>query len=150
MADIRLQSALGHVDRMSARVAYKVDRTSRAGPHLLAGRGQREILRSHFFRWVILILDRRIQTNLQAVDQAVNLPKGDDDARCTLVELDRPLPIVIDVKTGYALYGIAPLYQLLRQRAAHPGRRRALETIALDLFIRQSPYRAQMLPVGAV
>ncbi len=52
------------------------------------------------------------------MDQAVDLPDGDDDAGCAVIEFDRPLPVVVDIEAGDSLYSATLLDQALRQGTA--------------------------------
>ena len=147
MDNIRFQRPLCHIDYTGMGAADKVYRASGADSLILPSGGQRQILRPLLIRRVVFVPDRMVQPDLQSMEQTVHAAQRDQDARCARVEFDGPLSIVVYIEAGNTLYAAALIDQALRQCPAKSGGWGALEPKAVNIVVRQSPYRPQMFPV---
>ena len=110
--------------------------------------GKPQILGSFFFRWVVFIFDRVVETNLEAMDQPVHTTNRDEKSGCSLVKLDCPVAFVIYIEPWDSLNRTSLFHQPFRNRAAEIGRRRALEAKMFNLLTGKSALDAQMFLMG--
>ena len=71
MGNVGFQKSFRHIDHACIRITDKMRRASGGGAFRLTGRRKPDVFGSVLFRWIILILQRHIQTDLKAADTPV-------------------------------------------------------------------------------
>ena len=102
MGNVGFQKSFRHIDHACIRITDKMRRASGGGAFRLTGRRKPDVFGSVLFRWIILILQRHIQTDLKAADKTLPCPCWDHNAGGIGGACNRPLTVFL-IKSRHAI-----------------------------------------------